>query len=89
MAQIDIKPLSDVTYQVKVTEGDSSSTHEVALLQQDLDRLGSGASAEELIEASLRFLLDREPKESILDRFDLTVIGRYFPDYPDRIGGYL
>jgi hypothetical protein len=27
------------------------------------------------------FLLKREPKESILRSFDLTVISRYFPEY--------
>jgi hypothetical protein len=27
------------------------------------------------------FLLEREPKESILGQFDLPVIGRYFPEY--------
>lgn len=89
MARIDITRLSDESYQVRVDDGGSSSTHEVALLQDDLARLGQGASAEELIEASFRFLLDREPKESILGTFDLTVIDRYFSDYADRIGGYL
>jgi hypothetical protein len=27
------------------------------------------------------FLLDREPKESILGRFDAAVISRYFPEF--------
>jgi hypothetical protein len=30
-------------------------------------------------------LLEREPKESILTRFDLSVIGRYFPEYEREI----
>jgi hypothetical protein len=34
---------------------------------------------------SFRFLLEREPKESILGSFDLTVIGRYFPEYEREI----
>ena len=38
-------------------------------------------SAEELVRRSFEFLLEREPKESILSRFDLTVISRYFPEY--------
>jgi hypothetical protein len=39
-----------------------------------------------LVEASFAFLLEREPNESILRTFDLTVIGRYFPDYEREIG---
>ena len=44
---------------------------------------------EALIEASFHFLLAREPKESILGRFDLPVIERYFPEYPREIGARL
>ena len=39
--------------------------------------------------ASFRFLLAREPKESILSRFELPVIERYFPEYPEEIRGRL
>jgi hypothetical protein len=38
------------------------------------------------VEASFWFLLEREPKESILRRFDLAVIEQYFPDYAAAIG---
>jgi len=44
---------------------------------------------EKLIEASFEFLLDRESKESILSRFDLPVIKRYFPEYERKIVDYL
>jgi hypothetical protein len=37
------------------------------------------------VEESFRFLLEREPKESILRRFNLTVISRYFPEYEREI----
>jgi hypothetical protein len=30
----------------------------------------------------LEFLLEHEPKEAILSRFELPVIEHYFPDYP-------
>jgi hypothetical protein len=33
------------------------------------------------VRASFAFLLDHEPKESILRAFDLPIIGRYFPRY--------
>jgi hypothetical protein len=34
---------------------------------------------ERCLEAAFRFLLDCEPKESILRRFDVTAISRYSP----------
>ena len=37
---------------------------------------------------SFTFLLDREPASSILSRFSLDVIGRYFPEYPGDIRRY-
>ena len=37
----------------------------------------------------MRFLLDREPKESILGAFDISVIRRYFPDFDDAFPRYL
>ena len=53
-----------------------------------------GASPAQCAEAAIRFLLDREPKESILAAFDIGVIQRYFPefnhafpDYVARVGG--
>ena len=49
-----------------------------------------GAHTPELcIEAAFRFLLDREPKESILRWFDITVICRYFPDFERELPGCL
>jgi hypothetical protein len=42
-----------------------------------------------MIEAAFRFLLAREPKESILSRFDVIVISRYFPDFEERLADYL
>jgi hypothetical protein len=89
MAQIEVSHVGDSRYMVEVTEGPSRSTHQVTVRADDLQRLGGGSTAEGLIAASFRFLLDRETKESILSEFDLSVIGRYFPEYPDRIGDYL
>lgn len=53
----------------------------------DLERLDPGAGdPTDLVRRSFAFLLEREPKESILRSFDLTAIGRYFPDWEGRIG---
>jgi hypothetical protein len=44
---------------------------------------------EELVRASFAFLLDREPAGSILPRFSLDIISRYFPEYPTELRQYL
>jgi hypothetical protein len=74
-------------FQVVVREAMSETRHKVTLSRSDYERLAGGkASAEALVEESFRFLLEREPKESILGSFDLTVIARYFPEYERVIG---
>ena len=74
---------------VVVTDPDgSSSRHDVTVTRAVLDRLASGADDPvDLVRRSFVFLLEREPKESILRSFDLPVIGRYFPDYERAIAG--
>ena len=39
--------------------------------------------------AAFDFLLTREPRESILRRFDLPVIGRYFPEWEAEVASRL
>jgi hypothetical protein len=53
------------------------------------DQLGGGHDPERVIAAAFAFLLDREPKESILPRFDVTVISRYFPEFETELPDYL
>jgi len=59
--------------------------HRVRMTKAELDHLGQGRSAEELIEESFRFLLQREPNTSILPSFGILLIGRYFPEYEREI----
>jgi hypothetical protein len=47
------------------------------------------ADEQHCLEAAFRFLLDREPKESILARFDVTAISRYFPEFEGEMPRYL
>ena len=49
------------------------------------DLTGGKITKDELIKKSFEFLLEREPKESILSRFQLEVISYYFPEYEDII----
>jgi hypothetical protein len=86
MATIRIEQRGEDSYRVEVSEGSSRTTHDVQVTPDDLRRYGGDAGAENLLRASFEFLLEREPKEAILDRFDLPVIERYFPDYPRTIG---
>lgn len=66
---------------------DGESHHRVRVTGKDLARLAPGASDPvELVQASFEFLLEREPKESILREFDLSVIGTFFPEYEGEIG---
>ena len=89
MANIEVKATDQGdTYecQVTVSERGSETRHRVTLRKTDYERLAEDqASPEELVAESFRFLLEREPKESILRSFDLTVIGRYFPEYEREI----
>ena len=71
---------------VVVTERGSSTKHTVALDEDYYQKLTKGKiSKEQLIEKSFSFLLTRESKESILRRFNLRVIKRYFPEYESKI----
>jgi hypothetical protein len=78
-----------MTFAVAVREDESETRHDVTLSRAYLARVAPGASAEQAIEAAFRFLLDREPKEAILARFDVSVISRYFPQFETRLPDYL
>ena len=89
MTTIEATPADDTgtRFSVDVREDDGSSTaHEVTVSDGDWERFGGGhQSRAELVEASFRFLLEREPKESILRSFELGVIARYFPEFDETI----
>lgn len=87
MAEILVKPLGNEEFRVEVTEGESRTTHRVTVRRDAQLRYGGDAAPEALVEASFRFLLEREPKESILQVFDLPVIEQYFPEYAEQIRG--
>jgi hypothetical protein len=72
-------------FDVVVREGDPSTEHDVTLSGSDLERLGGGRSPEAFVSDCFAFLLEREPKESILRSFDVSVIGGYFPEFEREI----
>ena len=89
MARIDVacEPIGKGwSCRVDVVEGGSSTIHRVTVATADLERLDPDAKdPRDLVRRSFTFLLEREPKESILREFDLTVIGRYFPDWEHQL----
>jgi hypothetical protein len=77
-------------FEVVVRESGGESRHHVTMDRATYERLGAGChTPQQCLDAAFRFLLDREPKESIMDRFDITVISRYFPDFERQLPRYL
>jgi hypothetical protein len=79
-----------IGFAVTVREPDGLTFHKVSMSQQTWRRLTGGKYPPEVcIDAAFRFLLDREPKESILGRFDVVLIAQYFPEFERELPGYL
>jgi len=75
---------------VSVTSEDRTRTeHGVSVRREELQRYSLNGDVHGLVEASFRFLLEREPKESILRQFKLSDIERYFPEFRGVIMGRL
>ena len=82
---ISIKKLTDDVFQVTVADS-MTTTHEVTVTDQSLtDLTDDKVTKEQLLEFSFNFLLDREPNTSILSKFDINVISKYFSDYRDEV----
>jgi hypothetical protein len=78
-----------MTFTVMVRAGRGETRHTVTMAGKTYEGLKNGAhTPEEVIDAAFRFLLDREAKESILARFDVSVISRYFPDFTRELPRY-
>lgn len=89
MSKITVKRQSGDTFEVTVEDATDKTRHFVTMSAEVYQRLSEGhVDQERVIEAAFRFLLEREPKEHILQRFDMTVIGRYFPEFERALPGY-
>jgi hypothetical protein len=78
MTSIEVRPEGGSAFHVAVGERSFAVTAAEALVAE------TGApDAAALVRASFEFLLEREPAGSILPRFDLSVIARYFPEWPE------
>lgn len=87
---IQVRRIDEGKFEAVVREGKGETRHHVTMRQETYEQLTRGKyTPERCIEAAFRFLLDREPKESILGRFDVTVISRYFPEFEQELPRYL
>jgi len=79
-----------LAFEVVVRAGKGETRHHVTMSRDTFRRLAADRHSDvQVIDAAFRFLLDREPKESILGRFDVTVIARYFPEFGRELPRYL
>ena len=78
---------TDTGWQCSVTVGDDAAAtlQDVSVDRETLDDLAPGMEPEELVRLSFEFLLEREPRESIMRSFELPIIGRFFGDYRDEM----
>lgn len=73
-------------FEVEVKEGASASRYQVILRKDYYQKLTGGkGDLSDLVKRSFEFLLKREPKESILSSFDLSLVQKYFPEYEKMI----
>lgn len=83
--RIHIEAINHNTYKVYVN-ATNNTEHLVTVSTELVQRLTQGhANAIYLIEKSFEFLLQRESNTSILRKFDLLVINRYFPEYEEEM----
>ena len=83
---IKVEKQDENTFKVEVDEENTKSSHSVTLDDQYHKKLsGNIIPKEDLIKKSFEFLLEREPKESIMSSFDLKVINKFFPEFESFI----
>jgi hypothetical protein len=81
-AKIEVEQAGPNEFHVRVIEGKSKTSHVVTMKTSDYERIsGKKVAPAELVHRAFEFLLAREPKESILRKFDLTVISQYFAEF--------
>lgn len=86
MASIEVDPIGSAEFRVEVTDDAGTSVHQVTVPEGYVEELGvEDTPLQDLVRESFRFLLEREPRGSILQEFELSTIENYFSDYPDEI----
>lgn len=90
MATIDVKTETEGTsnwaFEVEVREDGRTHPFNVTLSWSDYDLWSRGRVApQRVVEAAFEFLLEREPVGSILQKFDCSLIRRYFSEVDQEL----
>jgi hypothetical protein len=90
VASIEVERVSTApsmdAFRVTVRDGATSTEHSVSIAAPPPAVAARYPSREAFVTACFRFLLTREPKESILPAFEVRQIGRYFPRWERELG---
>jgi len=83
---IEVTKKDQEEFRIKLEERGTRKEYMVTLGDSYYQDLTQGKiTKEELIKKAFTFLLEREPKESILSKFDLKIIKSYFPEFEEEI----
>ena len=83
-----ITELSKDKFEITVN-ADQIIKHVVSVTDQMLLNLTKNKiSKEELLNFSFNFLLEREPNTTILSKFEIIVISKYFSEYISKVENY-
>ena len=86
MSDVEIIDLEPEHFEVRVTEGSSTTSHRVRLAPDLLAELGLGdVEPERLLRETFAFLLDRESASEIMSEFSLDDVARFFPEFYDEL----
>jgi hypothetical protein len=85
MVDVNVKTEEDSPrgwrFEVELSENGTRKSYDVTLSWSDYDLWSHGQFApERVVKAAFKFLLEREPMDAILAKFDCAVIRRYFPE---------
>ena len=68
-------------FTVTINEPTGPSFFKVTMDKDFLTSIGADFHPEKVVEKSFEFLLEKEPKEKILQEFDITEISHYYPEF--------
>jgi len=76
----------EYVFDVVVEESAATTEHRITFTVEYYEEVTDRElDPEEFVKKSFEFLLEREPKESVLGEFDLSEIEEYFPEYKEEI----
>ena len=86
MDRITVNKKDDFEFEVTVGISSGTTHHTVTVDEAYWQKLTGGKmQPEKLVKKSFEFLLERESKESILSKFNLSLIQKYFPEYEEAV----